>query len=158
MAGQCISCLLVNPGFTALRDESMSPLMVRIETTVRDSNSPADPFADPFSGGTGAPAKVGYRFSTGRQGFLEQHDAATGLATQRLDPGRPARVDICAVKICSVQSKKRVRDVLNCRFQCLGPLLAVSGVHVGWRMAEQIPFDICFDGRMPVGREHVAHT
>jgi len=35
--------------------------MVRIETTVRDSNSPADPFADPFGGCPGAPAKSIWR-------------------------------------------------------------------------------------------------
>jgi len=131
--------------------------MIRIVGTVDDSNLLTDP-PDPISRRAGEPAKVEYRFSAGRQGFLEQHYAAAGLAAQRLDHGQTARVGSCAVRICSVQSKKRVRDVLNCRFQCLGPLLAVSGVHVGWRMAEQIPFDICFDGRMPVGREHVAHT
>src|SRR5271166_5562950 len=57
MAGQRIACLPIHPGFSAFRDKTMPPGMVRIEAMVGDSHRLPDPFADPFGGRTGAPAK-----------------------------------------------------------------------------------------------------
>ena len=51
---------------------------------------------------------------------------------------------------------KRVGDDLDRRFQGLDPLLAITGMRTFARMAEQIPFDISFDGRRTIRQEGVA--
>ena len=72
-------------------------------------------------------------------------------------PGRMVAVFLLARDTCVGPQgmlgsvKERVRDVLNCRFQCPGPLLAVSGVHVGCGMAEQIPLTSTLTAGCPSG-------